>query len=403
MSEETSINFKHEFDGDRLGRHELAEKYVDFINKLDGNHVIALDAPWGTGKTTFINFMCEKFDEKKDVYIKFNSWENDFTQEPLLSLMSEIISQLEEKKYIGVDRAKVYIFKIFNFFKKTFFYFINLFLKLFGMDISKDAIDILKQATKIISEKNSDNLFGKVNESKFLRKKFKIQVENFTKKILEEKEKEKLIIVIDELDRCRPSFAIELLENIKHLLDMKEIVFLIAVDNKQLSESIKSIYGAGFDADTYLHRFFDIELHLPIKNLSVFFRILEENKLFEKTLIDGAKKQFLRDAVYAFNLTLRDIIRIINDILLLSVFYKKEELNFKIYVILLILKYKDKNMYQHLRNKKDHFNLTEINKFYENELDKLDFFSSYFKDVSMESGKISKITILAFFRIEKTI
>ncbi|MGL5524761.1 MAG: KAP family P-loop NTPase fold protein [Aeromonas veronii] len=63
-------------------------------------------------------------------------------------------------------------------------------------------------------------------------------------------------ILIDELDRCRPSYAVEMLETIKHIFDIKGVVFVLATDTEQLQHAIKVIYGDGFDAESYLGRFF---------------------------------------------------------------------------------------------------------------------------------------------------
>ena len=68
-----------------------------------------------------------------------------------------------------------------------------------------------------------------------------------------------IFIFVDELDRCRPSYAIELLENIKHLFGVRGVYFVVATDSEQLSHSIKSVYGSGFDSERYLKRFFDQE------------------------------------------------------------------------------------------------------------------------------------------------
>jgi hypothetical protein len=72
-----------------------------------------------------------------------------------------------------------------------------------------------------------------------------------------------IYILVDELDRCRPSYAIEVIENIKHFFDTKKFVFVVATDTGQLQHSIKAIYGNGFDAHSYLSRFFHKTVTLP--------------------------------------------------------------------------------------------------------------------------------------------
>ena len=52
-----------------------------------------------------------------------------------------------------------------------------------------------------------------------------------------------LVLMIDELDRCRPSYAVELLEVAKHLFSVDGIVFVLAVNRRELAHSIQALYG----------------------------------------------------------------------------------------------------------------------------------------------------------------
>lgn len=95
-----------------------------------------------------------------------------------------------------------------------------------------------------------------------------------------------LIIFVDELDRCRPSYAIELLERIKHLFNIPGILFVLALDKRQLSHSIAAVYGNGFDSDGYLRRFIDLEYNLLEPNIKEYIgSLIIESRLgvfFEK-------------------------------------------------------------------------------------------------------------------------
>lgn len=83
-----------------------------------------------------------------------------------------------------------------------------------------------------------------------------------------------IFILVDELDRCRPDYAIELLEGIKHLFGVKGIYFVVATNIDQLSESVKAVYGTGFDGARYLKRFFDLEYTLPEPDRFAFAKYL---------------------------------------------------------------------------------------------------------------------------------
>ena len=77
------------------------------------------------------------------------------------------------------------------------------------------------------------------------------------------KKKLPIYICIDELDRCRPTYAISLLEGVKHLFNAKGVCFVFSTNLAQLSESVKAVYGPGFNGHMYLKRFFDFDYQLP--------------------------------------------------------------------------------------------------------------------------------------------
>ena len=70
-----------------------------------------------------------------------------------------------------------------------------------------------------------------------------------------------LVVFIDELDRCRPDFAVNFLERVKHVFDVPSLVFVMAVNRKELASVVKSFYGCG-DGEKYLEKFFDLVFHL---------------------------------------------------------------------------------------------------------------------------------------------
>lgn len=83
-----------------------------------------------------------------------------------------------------------------------------------------------------------------------------------------------VFVFIDEVDRCRPSFAIDLLEGVKHLFGVPGVCFVVSTNISQLSESMKAIYGPGFDGHGYLKRFFDVEYSLPMVSGHGFTELL---------------------------------------------------------------------------------------------------------------------------------
>ena len=345
------MRLKNDFVEDQLNREKTAVDYVNFINILKGNHTIALDAPWGSGKTTFIDFMTTELDKNKDLYIIYNAWENDYTDDPFLSLISTFFSQVKENGYIQEEELQGIINTALAISKVLFKGVVKgagkaIMVNEAVENLSDNLEEIIKGTVNEATNKIANKVFKDINLSKKTREQFTIKLKETTSKIVKENNKEKLIIIIDELDRCKPTFAINLLENIKHLFSIYEIVFFIATDRKQLAESIKAVYGSGFDATTYLDRFFDINLHLSNKSLNNYinskyqslFDSNESSRVFSNTDMDKI--------ISTLNLTVRDIEKILYETLLLKTITQTTKFVPEACIMLLILKYKIPNFYQ---------------------------------------------------------
>ncbi|MBS4539660.1 hypothetical protein GOQ27_14390 [Clostridium sp. D2Q-11] len=244
------------FKNDILNRKPIAENFTKIFNNMDGNLVVGIDAPWGTGKTTFIKMWKEylaSIEDYKTIY--FNAWENDDSDDPLLA----IIYQLEEQyngKNDKIDNIKKYGAQLI---KKT----VPIGLRL----LTNGILDVKDVKLGEFNESEFVDLAGKLGEVEYSKFKQSKNAKSEFKKTLIEFQKEqnkKIIFFIDELDRCRPSFAIETLEKIKHLFDIDNYFFIISLDKQQLSCSISTLYGQDMDSLGYLRRFIDLDYSLPI-------------------------------------------------------------------------------------------------------------------------------------------
>ena len=80
------INNDNPFEGDKLERKPEAEKLTGLFEIVDNQMVLAINSPWGTGKTTFLKMWKADLDLKKYATVFFNCWENDFVEEPYLKI-----------------------------------------------------------------------------------------------------------------------------------------------------------------------------------------------------------------------------------------------------------------------------------------------------------------------------
>ena len=84
------------FKNDLLSRKEPAEILTHLVGSLEGPCVLAVDAAWGAGKTTFLNIWSKHLRKHKFPVVKFNAWETDHAGDPFVALSSELTKGLHE-------------------------------------------------------------------------------------------------------------------------------------------------------------------------------------------------------------------------------------------------------------------------------------------------------------------
>jgi len=92
-----------------------------------------------------------------------------------------------------------------------------------------------------------------------------------------------VFVFIDEVDRCRPTYAIKLLEEVKHIFGIDKICFVVSTNLDQLRESVRAVYGTGFNGHRYLKRFFDSQYTLPDPDYESFAALLFSEESIIKT------------------------------------------------------------------------------------------------------------------------
>ncbi|HHQ4554140.1 TPA: KAP family P-loop NTPase fold protein [Aeromonas veronii] len=240
---------------DRLERARYAEFLTNYLaaEGKQRNYVLNLNAEWGAGKTWFIKrWYMELKAHYPTVYI--DAWQQDFSDDPLLTVISSIIEQLKEEA--GSPQLSPYLStKLASLLKATAPIVTKaLFKKVSGINID----EVQEVITADDAGKLVESLFQDTRKKTEAVQLLKHEIQQWVEAIIGKKKKQApAFILIDELDRCRPSYAVEMLETIKHIFDIKGVVFVLATDTEQLQHAIKVIYGEGFDGKKYLERFYD--------------------------------------------------------------------------------------------------------------------------------------------------
>ncbi|WP_440617593.1 KAP family P-loop NTPase fold protein [Cysteiniphilum sp. 6C5] len=191
-------------------------------------NTLCIDAPWGSGKSFFANFLREQSSIAKDYnFIYINTFEYDVFSDPITYILSGIYNKSNggSQKQTKSDEA---FKKIISYVRKN----ISLSIPYTGINIGFQGIE---------SSLDEFSGFEKVKKT-------------FTEAFngLDE-----VVLIFDELDRCKPSYALSLLEIVKHFFSIEiNVSFIFLCDKKELSHIVKGMYGESYNGYLYLDRFF---------------------------------------------------------------------------------------------------------------------------------------------------
>ncbi len=338
--------------------------FIQFIKNLIDNsekykrhndtqsYVIALDSPWGTGKSYFVDLLIDDI-EKNNENIKvvlYNAWKNDYCENPFNPLFYDIISNDCFASEVSVENQKILlstIFKLIPAFAKSAFKCAS------GLD---DFVDAAFETGETLK----NMIFEKIPVMENLRNEREAfeQFSTILKSATEwfNDRNHKLVIIIDELDRCKPTFAIQTLEIVKHIFNIENLVFLFTIDIHQLSHSIKCVYGQDMDSIGYLCRFFDYIAKMPSPDVQPYIKetiktintiplinVLVQQEPPKYCNLSDSIIAFLVDTYNSFNMSLRDFDTIIQSYKIMLDNFLKNYKNLGahiIYLFYLTLKYK---------------------------------------------------------------
>lgn len=263
---EIEIPEDNPFQNDRLERRQLCDILTEVVSFYrQSGCVMAICGDWGTGKTTFVkmwqqHLKCNSF---KTLY--FNAWSSDYTNDPLMALISELGELSPNSPTIN---------KLASAGARIGLSFASSFIKMLtGID-ARAINEAITEASDIGKE-----YLKKFADQKNTLYDFKNNLQQY---IAENAAQHPVVFFIDELDRCNPHYSVAVLERIKHLFDIPNIIFVLAINKHELEHAIQGYYGSSkINACEYLRRFIDIEYALPQPKIEEYCRILYKEYDFD--------------------------------------------------------------------------------------------------------------------------
>jgi len=263
--EDNDENIKNSISFDILEKNNKLINFMKFVNNMQENYTISVDGSWGCGKTFFIkqlmylrnnSIIVTNLDEKskqiiddfrsKYYIVYYNAWENDDHNDPLESLIFNILNTLPNYSDTFIDGSET-----FELVKKSLINFIE--VSSLGI-IKSDDIKEMKTFSKLAESVNT------IEE----KKKALFDLLSVLSK------HKRILLIIDELDRCKPDYAVKMIETIKHFYINKNITSVVVTNNNQLSKTIKKFYGNEFDGYSYLNKIYDAVITLQSDNIEKY-------------------------------------------------------------------------------------------------------------------------------------
>lgn len=276
---------------------ELVDRYTEADEKKD-NHdglVIGLEGAWGSGKTSVLNLLENRFYKQKGKYIvqRLDSW---------LALDSTALAA-EFFKTLGVAAAdtgafpgKKHIRKIPNI-------------------ISNFAKSITLSIPTPVGSIEFD--FSKFLHSNTIRE----EKENIKEKL--SKSQKYIIYMIDDIDRLNSKEIAFIMQLVKNIADFPKVIYILSYDHDIVAEALHRIDGK--NGRNFMEKIVQVPIQMPefgkadllqyfCDELRTIIRLEPSNK--NKVLFDTFQRKVIMDRVYKsispYLKSLRDCKRLLN-------------------------------------------------------------------------------------------
>lgn len=271
---------ENRFEGDLYERQALAVRLTDFLARLPDGAVLAIDSPWGEGKTWFAKRWKASLDDAGFRTGYIDCFQRDYLDDPFAMITGELVEMaksgkpearvkfLEAGKKLGVAllpaAAKFAINSAGHF-------------ALGKADLAGDMKKIgesLETSTAASLEKLVEKRLEAFEADGKTVNAFR---ESLAELAAEAEDSKPIVIFLDELDRCRPDFAVRTIERLKHFFDAPKVIFVLMLNRRQMAAAIEGLYGQKVDADAYLGKFIQLSMTLP-KRLAVDMNKPDDNR-----------------------------------------------------------------------------------------------------------------------------
>ncbi|MDC7104897.1 P-loop NTPase fold protein, partial [Corynebacterium falsenii] len=246
---------------------------AEFLVHCETPMTIAIQGPWGSGKSSTINSVAREICETegssykaKSASIRIELW--NFSPLKLgealpFAVLAHVLYKIQELS-LGQGNQQRFDFQLLA--KVSTLPITALGANLLAPGLGSLFTSIVEDYTNISKGLKKNKHSGVVDAAQEFED-LKANIQETLELICAELNLEKIIIFVDDLDRLPAKYATEILEVFKVLLDINRCVFVLAIDFAVIQQGLREKYN---DNITELHvkKFFDkvvqVPFHIPI-------------------------------------------------------------------------------------------------------------------------------------------
>jgi predicted KAP-like P-loop ATPase len=232
---------------DRLDRAPFAASLSSSIRSLEGNDsfVIGLCGPWGSGKTSVLNFVLSDLESEEDdapIILRFNPWWFSGREQLLEAFLAQFTATLDMPKrgenakkagkLLGTLSAALRPVALIPFIGEA-------------AKVGREAVDALAGASNAYGDAVSRNVFA-------IREEIDELLTDSPNRI---------IVVMDDIDRLAAKEIAQLFLILKAVADFPRTVYLLAFDQGVITQAINEQLGV--DGKTYLEKIVQLQIDVP--------------------------------------------------------------------------------------------------------------------------------------------
>ncbi len=256
--------------------------------KTEESVTIALNAPWGTGKSSFLNLLCNRLleDESKPIVIRFNPWLYGSVEQLVLALFDDIRRAIQRD-----SKTDAALRELLNA------------LAVFGSLLATLSTSIPVAAPAVIKE-----LASFLSGQKSLAKQ-KETIDRYLGTL-----KRRLVVVIDDVDRLERDLIRLLFRMVRLNANFKYITYVLAFDRVVVGHSLSDGDTSGGE---YLEKIIQVSYDIPQPSSSAIAQILSHEladlrRAIGTTALDTSRYKATMQYLVGHFTTIRGIKRYVN-------------------------------------------------------------------------------------------